>query len=323
MPPRPRSLPRSLPDAFSLRDALATGVSPQRLRAADLEHPFRGMRVVAGRTDDTPPDGPLARDAAMHRDVLHAARCYATIMSPHAFYAGRTALALHRAPIEHGDELDVAVLSPRTRPRRRGIRGRRIDAALVSVRTYEGMRVASPASAWAMLGAESTLRELIVVGDFLVRIPRDDHGRPRPVAQLTTVEQLRRAIEAGRRTGRATLLEALTHIRVGSSSPLESEYRLSAAAAALPEPELDVEIRDAAGRLLGISEIVYRGHTLIVEIEGDHHRTSRRQWDRDIEKYQAYTAHGWEVVRLTARHVRSPRGVEIVRAALIRRGWLP
>ncbi|WP_424449694.1 hypothetical protein [Microbacterium arborescens] len=61
------------------------------------------------------------------------------------------------------------------------------------------------------------------------------------------------------------------------------------------------------------------------EVEGDHHRTSRRQWARDIEKHTAYVALGFEVVRLTSAHIR-PTGsaaVTLVGGALRRRGWSP
>lgn len=108
---------------------------------------------------------------------------------------------------------------------------------------------------------------------------------------------------------------------MGSASPLETDYRLAAEDAGLPECELDVEIRDSSGRLLGICDAVYAAQRVIVEIEGDHHRTDRTQWDRDIEKYAALVADGWEIIRLTARHIRQrhPRGPELVRAALARR----
>jgi hypothetical protein len=154
-----------------------------------------------------------------------------------------------------------------------------------------------------------------------VRIPRDTRGRLQPRQQLATLEQLERAVSAGRRIGAARLREALGLIRVGSASPLETEFRLDAAQAGLPQPALDVEVRDGHGRLLGISELVYSRAKLAVEIEGDHHRTDRAQWNRDIDKYTAYAAEGWEVVRLTAAHIRGrrPRAVSIVRAALLRR----
>ncbi|GEK86275.1 hypothetical protein GCM10007198_04050 [Microbacterium aerolatum] len=74
---------------------------------------------------------------------------------------------------------------------------------------------------------------------------------------------------------------------------------------------------------MGISEFVYREYRVVVEVEGDHHRTERTQWNRDIEKYHAYAEAGIEVVRLTSKHIRGrhPTAVEIVRAALHRHGW--
>lgn len=80
-------------------------------------------------------------------------------------------------------------------------------------------------------------------------------------------------------------------------------------------------MRDAVGRLIGISDLVYRAHRIVVEIEGRQHRTSDAQWNRDLDKYAALAASGWEVVRLTSRHVRPGiRGVELVAEALRRRG---
>ncbi|MBN9175878.1 MAG: hypothetical protein J0I43_00695 [Microbacterium sp.] len=124
------------------------------------------------------------------------------------------------------------------------------------------------------------------------------------------------------------LLRALECIRVGSMSPLETDFRLVTAAAGLPEPELDVEIRDERGVLLGIADARYEAYRVIVEVEGDHHRTSRAQWRRDIAKHAAYVRAGYEVVRLTAPDVRgaggsAPTADLIVRVALERHGFRP
>lgn len=194
---------------------------------------------------------------------------------------------------------------------------------LTSVRTHDGLQLTSPAATWAMLGGEMSARELIVLGDAIVRIPRDRHGRARPEQQLATIAQLRVAAEVPGRRHRRPLREALTDIRVGSMSVLETDYRLLAAAAGLPEPLLDVEIRDASGILVAIVDACYPEHATIVEVEGDHHRTSRAQWHRDIEKHAALAALGNEVVRLTGAHLREerPRGAVMVAAALRRHGW--
>ncbi len=350
MPPRPRPLPPGLGPVFSRRDALVAGATARRLRAKDLETPFRGARICpaaepssededdqarallgdaafpADRRDDSGSESaarPLARDRATRRRVLRMARAYREVMEPEAFFAGRTSAVIHSLPVDHDDDLEVAVIAPRRAPRRHGIRGRKVARQLVHVTESHGLPVASPASTWAMLATECTVRGLIVIGDAIVRVPRDDKGRPQKA--LATIEQLSAAVDAGRRPGVARLRAAQERIRVGSSSPLETEFRLDAEDAGLPEPELDVEIRDAEGRLLGISEFVYRAFRVIVEVEGDHHRTSRAQWNRDIEKYAAYAEAGWEVVRLTSAHIRgrSPRAAGVVGQALRRHGWTP
>lgn len=97
--------------------------------------------------------------------------------------------------------------------------------------------------------------------------------------------------------------------------------RHRATGAGSSRPRCDDARREARGTLLGISDAVYTAHRTIVEIEGDHHRVSRAQWERDIAKYAAYAANGWEVVRLLSRHVRGedPAGARVVASVLQRR----
>jgi len=297
-----------------------------RLRAKDLDRPFYGVRARPSEpTAEDGQDEPLTSWQVAREDEKARARAFATSMRPHMFFAGRTAAVLQGAPIDPGSRIVVGVFAPARAPRAAGVQGIKVASNLAFVHTYEHLRVTSPASTWAMLGAQLSTRELVTVGDWAVRIPRDMRGRAQPDGQLATVEQLERAVHAGRRVGIARLRDALSMIRVGSASPLETEFRLDAAFAGLPEPGLDVEIRDAAGTLLGITELVYADQRVAVEIEGDHHRRSRAQWERDIDKYAAYAAEGWEVVRLTSKHIRGsrPTAVAIVRAALVRRGWTP
>ncbi|WP_404434521.1 hypothetical protein LG299_07735 [Microbacterium lacus] len=335
MPRPPRPLPEGLGETFLRADALAAGVSARRLRAKDLESPFHGVRQTLDASTPTlgtitaaeSLDGeePLARDRMQRRSVLRAATAYTAVMADRAFFTSRTAAVIYGLPLSHTDALDVGVCGPSTAPRGRSIRGFKVQPGLISVREHNGLRMSSPASTWAMLGRELSVRELITVGDAIVRIPRDTIGRLRADEQLASVEHLRRAAHAGSRPGVAKLREAVELVRVGSSSPLETEFRLDALADRLPEPELDVEIRDGRGSLLGITEISYAEFRTLVEIEGDHHRTTKRQWDRDIEKYAAYAAEGWEVVRLTSRHIRGegPRASGMVATVLVRRGWRP
>jgi hypothetical protein len=323
---RPSPLPAQLGESFTRAEALRAGVTPARLRAKDLDRPIHGVRVrKRSQRSVTEDRSPLAADRRARAELVLQAQAAARVLSTRAFFTGRTAAVLYGAPIAAGGELVVGVPAPMRSVRRTDIRGVKVAPHLVNVITHAGLAVASPASTWASLAGELNVRELIIVGDALDRIPRTTGGRADPGAQLATIQHLRAAIDAGKRPGIAQLREAIPHIRVGSASPLETEYRLDAAAARLPEPQLDVEICDASGRFIGITEIVYREYRVLVEVEGDHHRTSPTQWDRDIEKYGAYVAAGWEVVRLTSRHIRGahPRAVQIVGESLRRHGWRP
>ena len=320
MPTPPRPLNAALGTSFSTAAARAAGHPKSRLRALDLESPYRGVHrtVVPAPPID---DEPLARDRAERARLMRDADAYFRVAPEHAFLVGRSAAVVWRMFLAAGEDLCVGVFAPHRAPRRPGIRGRKVAAHLASVRLVDGVRVTSPASTWAMLGGELSHRDLVVAGDALVRIPRGAGGIPHPEHQLATPAQLEAAAMARGRLHRAALLRALADIRIGSMSPAETDYRLGAAAAGLPEPALDHEVRGAAGILLGISEVVYPDYDTAVEIEGDHHRTSRSQWLRDMCKYAAYVRAGKEVVRLTAAQAGNPEGAAIVREVLLRHGW--
>ena len=318
MPRTPSPLPLAPP--FSVTAARAAGVTVRRLRAGDLAAPFTGVRTAVDGVGSA--DGrPLAFDRAEQARVRRLAEAYARVMPTGAFFCGRTAAVLHGGPVPAGADLEVGVLAPERAVRRRGIRGRKLAANLVDLTVVDGLSVTSPASTWAMLGAELSVRALVRLGDAFVRIPRDDHGHPRPEAQLCTPESLRDAAAAGRRVGIARLMRALELIRVGSMSPLETDARLDLCAGGLPEPVLDAQIVDAHGIRIAIADAAYPAYRVVVEIEGDHHRTDRAQWTRDIDRQADLAAAGWEVVRLTAAHIRGGRAAPRVRAALQRHGW--
>ncbi|KHK95457.1 hypothetical protein LK09_18845 [Microbacterium mangrovi] len=319
MSPQREPIAAGLGSVFRVRDALAAGVAKSRLRAADLEAPFWGVRRYPGRAPEEDAAPWEVRDAAARRRAL----AYVPRMVPGSFLVLMSAAALWGIPVPHRVDapVQVGVLLPHRAPRGGGVEGHAYAHHLVAIRDLDGVAVSSPASTWAQLGAVLGVHDLVAAGDGIVRVPRLAGGEPGdPASALGTVEQLAAAIEAGRRTGIGRLREALPLIRVGASSRAETLVRLDLVEAGLPEPALDVEVRHGSGRLLGISDLAYPGLRIAVEYEGDQHRTDPRQWERDIEKYRAYERAGWAVVRLTARNVFGigPRPAALVRAALNR-----
>ncbi|MEV8218552.1 hypothetical protein AB0O65_02195 [Microbacterium sp. NPDC077391] len=329
MPITPSRLPTELGVHFSVECGRESGLTRGRMRAKDLDRPFHGARravadITAEKDAIDRDTEPLALTRSSMRLMRSKALSYLQVAAPGSFICGASAAVLRGYPATASSDLDVAVFAPRRAPKGRGVRGRTIRSHLVDIDVVDGIPASSPASTWAMLGRDLSERKLIILGDAIVGIPRDERGIRHPERAGATIEQLQASIDAGSRPGLKKLRAALERIRVGCSSPLETDYRLDAEDARLPEPELDVEIFDARDRRVGISEFVYRQYSVVVEIEGDHHRSSKHQWNRDLQKYRDYASAGWEVVRLTAHDVRTTRrAARIVREVLIRRGWRP
>ncbi|UFU03814.1 DUF559 domain-containing protein [Ruania suaedae] len=298
----PEPLPDSLhSELFTVRSALAAGVGAERLRRSDLEAPFPGVRVPA-------------KDALS----LHE-RCLAyQVLRPDTLVSHHTAATLHGlpAPWPRGDRLDMAVIAPARAPRGSRIRGHRLDPRLTRVRVARGARVASALSVWLQLAGTQSMWDLVVVGDALLR-------RKRPLA---TAAALTEAVEAhhGRR-GHRTLTRAARLVRAGTDSPRETRLRLSLLAAGLPEPEVNKELFDDRGRFLARADLVYRAERVIVEYDGDHHRTDRRQYERDIDRLNALAEAGWLVIRVNRSHggTRLSSVIEQVGRALRSRGRRP
>ncbi len=137
MPRSPEPLPEDLGEVFSCAAASASGVSPKRLRAADLDTPFRGVRRKRG-TEDAVASGPLADDQDVRCRVLDHARAYAQIMDGRAFFCGRTAAVLWGTSARSSRELEVGVIAPARAPRRHGIRGRQLAPTHVEVASLGG-----------------------------------------------------------------------------------------------------------------------------------------------------------------------------------------
>lgn len=286
---------------FSVRRARVAGLGTGRLRGRDLARPFHGVRVAA----------------SVDPDLAVLCRAYGERMRPCEVFTHRTAAALHGLPLSRRDGLiDVAAAEPHGIPRARGVRGHRVRPDLVRVGMLDGLRVVSAVDAWCQLAAELSERELVVLGDALVR-------RQRPHA---TMDELHAAVArmAGRRGSRA-LARAVARVRARTDSPAETELRLDLIEAGLPEPEVNLVIRDARNRQIAIGDLVYPKWRVIVEYDGEHHRTDRVQYGRDVDRLDDLAQAGWRVIRFNATHVghRRTERIERVRQALIAAGWTP
>lgn len=303
-------LPDTLGSPFTVRDAAAAGVARSRLRANDLETPFRGVRVKG----DVPIEASDEKNEfeLRARAVRRRACAYALVMPPNQFFSHVTAAILWMLPVpaylllpgKYGepafvDTLDVGVLAPLRPPRARGIRGHQIPITHASHRRENGLRVASPASTWAMLASViKNRRDIVALGDAVVRERIFANDPP----ALATLENLEAAVLAGRRRGIGMLRDALPLIRTRSASSRETWCRLTLIEAGLPEPELNWSVWQD-GWFMACVDLAYPRLKIAIEYEGEHHLTDPEQWAKDIERHARLVELGWIVIRVTKQQL--------------------
>lgn len=256
--------------------------------------------------------------------MLRLAQLYALRMADHEFYSHRTAALIWGVPVPRSwdDRLHVSVLAPHRAVRTSGVMAHEAQPHLTRVVTHPptGLRVASPATTWAMLGAQlSHPYDLVAAGDAFIRVQRMPGPWVREMPPpLATLAQLEAALRAGRRVGKPALREALPRLRTSAASRPETWTRLTICDAGLPEPVLDHDVYDERGNFLGCVDLAYPELKIAIEYEGDHHRVDRRAWNRDLANHDALHAAGWRVIRVSrAMLFGEPEGVVArVRAAI-------
>ena len=290
--------------AFTTVEGLEAGLSRERLRRADLEHPFRGLHSTPGITST----------------VESRIMAYRLRMSPDQFFSDVTAAIIHGLPLPLGLQrapmLHVCTDKPAARHGSPEVIGHHVNAGSITVVEVRGLRVTSPVDTWCQLASVLSLDDLIKVGDALVR-------RKNPLA---TMQSLRAAVlrHAGHR-GAKKLREAFEWVRPGVYSPKETELRLLLVRAGLPEPEVNCVITDRLGAKIATGDLVYRRYRVLVEYDGEQHRTDEDQYHWDVDRLDAIMEEGWRVIRINKSHLRSkPASVlRKVETALRAAGWRP
>lgn len=294
-----------LPDDFTGRpflfnEATRSGLGRSRLSGADLGRPFWGVRT-----------------SAIGIDTESLCRALQLRLPPTAFFSHATAAQVLRLPVplrlQSVRPLHVAVAAPTRAVDIRGVKGHRLVILKNDVGSLNGIQLTGPVRTWLDLSAHLSLLELVAVGDYLIHWKHP----------YTTLTDLTDAVTAypGRR-GRVLVRAALPLLRTRSESPRESMLRVIIVLAGLPEPECNRNIYDPAGRFLARGDLVYPEYRLLLEYQGDHHRTDKRQWRSDITRLARLEDNDWKVVQYTNDDLQAPQ--ELV-ARLERRlrsqGW--
>lgn len=271
------------PGPFTVATGLARGLTPSFLRSPVLDRPLRGVRALPFADADpwlvlcraallvAPPGAAVSHGSALRlhgvalpQRVAADARVHVTV-GPRASVARHAAVATHRAD-------------------------RRPPARVV-----HGVAVVEPVTAWVQVAGRLRVDDLVVVADGLTR-------RTDPPA---TPDALRAAVGALRPGTRGVrrLREALELARPGTDSAMETLARLVLVRAGLPCPVVNTDVYDAWGRFVARPDLHYPDLRIVIEYDGDVHRTDPATWRRDVERRQRLEDDGWVVVTATADDV--------------------
>jgi hypothetical protein len=260
-----------------------------------MAEPFLGSAALAA--------GTLTRHTlrtryrAMHHDVyiakdaditavLRAKACWLRSRG-HGVLAGFSAAALHGA--RWIDANLPATIIDTNRRRTPGITVWADEINDDETCLIEGMRVTTPARTALDVARRYPVDAAVVAIDALMRATR---------LKVPAIEAQARRYPGRRGLKRA--LMALDLVDPGAESPPETRLRLLIVRAGFPRPQTQLRVYDQYGALIGEVDMGWRELKIAVEYEGDHHRTSRRVFHKDIKRVDALLEQGWIVIRVTS-----------------------
>jgi hypothetical protein len=214
----------------------------------------------------------------------------------------------------------VAAALSRATPRRRCTGVKWIDDRASAELLYDYRRPPSGVRTWSDRVAED---EIELITDIPATTPartaldlacRYPVGKAvaaiDPLARATDLKAIDVEVLADRYRGRLDIRSArvaLPLVDPGAESPRETWPRLLLIRAGFPQPQTQIPVYDGYGALVAVLDMGWEELKLAVDYEGDHHRTDRRRFNRDIRRAEAVAELGWIDVRITAED--TPGGI--------------
>ena len=284
--------PRGLDPIYTSRDARAAGLTRGQ-RKAD------GRRITRG----------AYLSSALPLNLLDAGLAALSVSPPGAALSHRTAAAALGAPVPAAFPIEITVPPGTYRPRRGRIRVRVRALRPADRITYRGVPMTSGSQTWLDLAAELPAEELVAVGDWLYR---SEHLDAQRLGERLARADGARGVVLARRCG--SLLTPL------AASRPESLLRYWLVDSDLPDPQVQLPIRDALGRVVAHADLGYEAWKVAIEYEGRQHAEAP-QFGRDLTRYSLMASTGWVTLRFGAADLyRRHTVVERVAGALHSRG---
>lgn len=281
-----RPLPPDLPmPAFSVDAAARAGVRPHRLRAADLNGEVAGIRSLQHTL------------SLVERCALYQLR-----LAPTSFFSHSTAALLQSIPVPYAlassPLVHVSIPAPHRAPHARGIAGHSLQVQPHELMTLpNGLRVTTPLRTWFDLAHPLGLLDLVAAGDALI------HWRHPMASALDLAEALGRPFN---RRVRRKLRHAGQLLNDRSESPPESILRAILELAGLTVSGVNHVVTDRFGEFVARTDLIIDRYRIILEYQGDYHRTTKGQWRADMSRRAKLEAQGWRVMELNADDLKDP-----------------
>lgn len=115
-----------------------------------------------------------------------------------------------------------------------------------------------------------------------------------------------------RARGLRQLEQVLSLADPGAQSPKESWLRVVLIGAGLPRPQTQIPVLSERGFPIAYLDLGWPDLMVAVEYDGDHHRTDRYQYVKDIRRRELLERMGWIIITIVAED----RPVGIIRRVL-------
>jgi hypothetical protein len=244
-------------------------------------------------------------------DVRERLQLLATVLPSDAAYSHLTAAHLLGAHVNAPSKQHVALTPRRVLPQRADVVVHARHLLPADVVEVDGLRVTSGAQTFLDLAEHLPPAELVAVGDALML-----------AEQLSTEALAERLDRADRVRGVVRARACAPLLTAKAMSRPESLVRYWLVVSDLPDPQVQVPVRDRWGREVAHGDLGYEEWRLLMEYEGSRHATVE-QFGSDIDRYSLMAADGFLVLRFAKPHLNRGTVVDRTGRALMSRGWRP
>lgn len=278
---------------FTRADAVAAGISPHLLRGSRFRRIFRGVYIAS---NVRPHDDERVLAALM----IHPKGAWAS----HVTGAAWCGVAVPASSTTH-----ISVVDPKDRRWQPGLKPH-VAPPRTKTRTWRGVLVSTPIRMFIELASMLDLVDLVVAGDSMLRVLG------------LTAEQLVTGLAKTRDYWSPAARYAAQFVRDDVDSPMETRLRMLIVLAGLPEPQVNVKVREQDGNVILRFDLAYPSVRLAVEYDGRQHVEIIENWESDLDRGDLVDEAEWHILKVTAKgiYVDPGRTVERVRRALERCG---